>query len=683
MALAHSARTRLAAVSAAQLALSLLLLSPLSLLFLSSVTAAQPPAYQAEYNAGYQAPPPPTSPPPPGETQGYTPPSGQANYGQAPQPPVQNYAAPDYAAQGMYGRPDGRTAGGTPPYSPPPQAGSSLPYAASYAPAAQAFSGDGVPSPPRKAFVEGAPHVAPPPVVPGGDSGASRRKETGRPLWQETVGSVELPRHSWAAPLDFESIQGDWDIAMATVPAERYLVLTPAVANRTGQFWHRQPLKTTNFEVQFGFGVYGDDKAYVDFAKANARRQTAQSPQDAAGSSAGPVLIGKPEGFAFWYVYDEYAKVFPKSPEEEKDWTLMGYKNRPRGLGVFFKMFDRYGQLRPSISVFYNEHGTRALDPLREIPLPAGVFYRYRNLPEPAVFKLAAGPAGVVGEIRTSSRGPWLTCFHLKDVRLNPGGFIGFTAYNGPEAASLLPTAGRDEKPGGGIADLVVLYFVKLWNLDLSVRGEDDAAVAQELSDVPVDDMLKFHSFHKDDKALADALKQLTRMMYKHIAEQTPREQAMQRTINSLLGQVTRLSTELRDMKKDILTHLQKATPGAGSKVGGSGDAKAGAGTEHALHTVRTELHGLKNLLAQHSQIHRDSLHTLQQKVEAARATGSAGAVAPELRELANRARELEATIAAKEHFSFFMTVGMILVLLAFAVFVWKRFRDMEKKHLL
>ncbi|KFG34350.1 lectin family protein, partial [Toxoplasma gondii RUB] len=460
----------------------------------------------------------------------------------------------------------------------------------------------------------------------------------------------------------------DWDVAMATVPAESYLVLTPAVSNRTGQFWHRRPLKTSNFEIQFGFGVYGDDAAYMDIAAGRAPR-----PGEVTH------LVGKPEGFALWYVYDEYAKVFPKSVEEEKEWTLFGYKNRPRGLGVFFKMFDRYGQLRPSISIFYNEYGNRVLDASRDIPLPAGVFYKYRNLPEPAVFKLAAGPGGVVGEIRTSSGGAWLTCFHLKDVRLKAGGFLGFTAYNGPEASSLVPPSAGVEKQGGGIADLVVLYFVKVWNLDLSVRGEDDAAVAQELTDIPVDDMLKAHSVHRDDKALADALKHLTRMMYKHIAEQTPREQAMQRTINSLFSHVTRLSTELREMKKEIISHLQ-ATP---SLAKSGADSKAGGGAEHALHTVRTELHGLKNLLAQHSQIHRDSLHTLQQKVEAARSTGSAGAVAPELRELANRARELEATIAAKEHFSFFMTIGMILVLLAFALFVWKRFRDMEKKHLL
>lgn len=170
---------------------------------------------------------------------------------------------------------------------------------------------------------------------------------------------------------------------MATVPTEHYVVLTPAVANRTGQFWHRQPLLTSNFEIQFGFAVLGDDSAYIDFISSGGRKNRVTRQQAKAGGAASGPYIGKPEGFALWYVYDEYARVYPKSKAEESEWILFGYKNRPRGLGVFFKVFDRYGQLRPSISVAWNEEtGSRVLDPIRDVPLPSGIFYRYRNLNE-------------------------------------------------------------------------------------------------------------------------------------------------------------------------------------------------------------------------------------------------------------------------------------------------------------
>ncbi|PFH37917.1 lectin family protein [Besnoitia besnoiti] len=658
---------------------------------LLTASAAAPPPPPPAYSAGAVDP---------NAAQGYIPPASQQGgyYASEDQPPVQNYASaeggyPPYAAPADGGMPPAQAY--PPSYSAPAAnyAGTvnAAPPSQQASPAGAGQGGQARPAAPRAPFVEGAPHVLPPAAPAsaaggGGASGADARRSAGKPLWHETVGSVELPRHSWVAPLNAENSLGEWDLAMATVPAERYVVLTPAVANRTGQFWHRQALLTSNFEVQFGFSVYGDDKAYSDAA--NSRSAAQRADKQSTGANGAPLRVGKPEGFAFWYVYEAYAQAFPRTLEEEQEWKLFGYKNRPKGLGVFFKVFDRAGYVRPSISVYYNEQGSRALDPVREIPLPAGIFYRYRNLPEPVVFKLAAGPAGIVGEVRATSGGAWLTCFHLKDVRLKSNGFIGFTAYNGPEAASLVPPvespdAAARPQPGGGVADLVVLYFVKVWNLDLSVRGESDELLAQEMSDVPVDDLLKGHSVRKDEKALTEALKQLARMMYKHIAEQSPREQAMQRTINALGAQVTRLAADVREMKKEILGHIQKAGANWASGGAAAGEAKdAGAGTEEALHTVRTELHGLKNLLAQHSQIHRDSIHTLQQKVEAARAAPTSG-VAPELRELATRARNLEATIAAKEHFSFFMTIGMILVLLAFAFFVWKRFRDMEKKHLL
>lgn len=104
---------------------------------------------------------------------------------------------------------------------------------------------------------------------------------------------------------------------------------------------------------------------------------------------------------------------------------------------------------------------------------------------------------------------------------------MGFTAYNGPEphllATAASPPPPAAGSPGGGVADLVILYFVKVWNLDLSVRGEGDESLDKEMADVPVDDLLKSHSVHKNQKELSDSLKQLTRMLYKHIAEQSPR----------------------------------------------------------------------------------------------------------------------------------------------------------------
>ncbi|KFH03246.1 lectin family protein, partial [Toxoplasma gondii MAS] len=176
-------RSGISAVSAFTLA-SCLLLSPLALFFLSVTASQTPPAPQTNYEASYQASPPsppsPHSPPsPPVGAESYVPPNEQGRYREAPPSSVQNLAS-SYQSGGRAGEA---------PYA--PQTGD-----------AQAHGGAYV-SPP--AAEEGAPLV--PPVAAPGDSSAARRKERGQPLWQETVGSVELSRHSWAAPLDFEAIQ--------------------------------------------------------------------------------------------------------------------------------------------------------------------------------------------------------------------------------------------------------------------------------------------------------------------------------------------------------------------------------------------------------------------------------------------------------------------------------------------
>lgn len=144
---------------------------------------------------------------------------------------------------------------------------------------------------------------------------------------------------------------------MSTVPSEDHIVLMPGEANRTGQFWHRNAISAVYFEVQFGFGVFGRDPT-----------THAEGP---AGSH------GQPEGFAFWYVYEPYASVYPRSAEEQANWNLIGYKNNPKGFGVIFKTVDQTGSINPSISCIHNTEDNREL--AKEISASSAFFYQYRN----------------------------------------------------------------------------------------------------------------------------------------------------------------------------------------------------------------------------------------------------------------------------------------------------------------
>ncbi|KAL8449100.1 hypothetical protein Emag_003771 [Eimeria magna] len=213
-------------------------------------------------------------------------------------------------------------------------------------------------------YVGHDPAVPPPPTNTAAKdaSGDHHPSPKHYPLWEQSSGAVELTNHSWQPPLAQEHLS-HWDVAMSTVPSGDHVLLLPGDANRTGQFWHRNAMPSAHFEVQFGFGVFGKD----------------QGINEAAGGVTNGV--GIPDGFAFWYVYEPYAQVYPRSAEEQASWNLIGYKSNPKGLGVVFKVMDRAGHINPSVSCIHNTEDGRSL--AEEIPSSSALFYQYRNQSSP------------------------------------------------------------------------------------------------------------------------------------------------------------------------------------------------------------------------------------------------------------------------------------------------------------
>eukprot|EP00922_Rhytidocystis_sp_ex-Travisia-forbesii_P044700 GHVS01066625.1.p1 GENE.GHVS01066625.1~~GHVS01066625.1.p1 ORF type:complete len:579 (+),score=78.97 GHVS01066625.1:271-2007(+) len=453
-----------------------------------------------------------------------------------------------------------------------------------------------------------------------------------------TVDKVLMPGHSWESPLNYNNGLQDWELAYSTVPGAAHVVVAPAVSNRRGFMFNKYPMKTANFELQFQFELSGLD------------------------ATSGT------EGFAFWYVYEDVAKVKPATPEEEQLWNLFGYRNNFKGLGVFFACKDRSGKINPSISGMIGD-GTRSITTTADIPTSTGVYYKFRNAGTSISFKLTAGPKGVLGEMRSSPTSNWVTCFHFQGTPLAEGGYVGFTGYTGSDA--MLPAGGPERpQPVKPTGDLIKVLNFNMYNLDLSQPGEDNNWTIKETmgQDINVGDILRDHSHHKDQHEQTEALKQLTRMLYKHMSEQSPREQSMTRTMNSLMSLVQKLSTDVREMKKE----MQMAT---------------GLNHTDVMHSMKSELSGLKNLFHRHSQHHANSLQSLTSKFDTIGSQSRTGqettSHVKEIRELSARAQSLEKTINIQSNTTSWLAVGILGVLVGFGLFVWKRFRDMEKKHYL
>uniref|UniRef100_A0A0G4EXY6 L-type lectin-like domain-containing protein n=1 Tax=Chromera velia CCMP2878 TaxID=1169474 RepID=A0A0G4EXY6_9ALVE len=370
--------------------------------------------------------------------------------------------------------------------------------------------------------------------------------------------------HSFQSPLTFDNTLENWDLGGATIPAQKYVILTPQVANRTGQFWHRDPVKTDNWEVEFEFEVTGPDYT-------------------------------KSEGFAFWYAYEPYKSTSDGLTPAE--WDLFAYKRTFDGVGVFFSVYDENRRIQPKISFGVNDGKAQFV----RVPTPQGVSYDFRNKREPLVFRMAVGPKGVIGQIRLASeKGQWVDVFRSKQ-RILPGGYVGFSASTGPDAGS-----------PGKQGDRVTLHRMAMFNLDLHSAGEA-AKISSEgvgSSDKNINQLLEAAT--KSQQQQVNQIKDLTQLLSDHIAEQAPREEFFYDKLNGLTDKTHRMVASVRELRKELEGHQQAA-----------GGRAAGGGTHEAIKQMNEEISGLKSTFTKQSAQSQSTISSLHQRVSAMKGGGA------------------------------------------------------------
>ncbi|KAK6590365.1 ERGIC3-like mannose binding lectin that is a type I membrane [Cryptosporidium xiaoi] len=435
---------------------------------------------------------------------------------------------------------------------------------------------------------------------------------------QQKIDKITMVRHSFESPLTLDTTLAEWDLAMATIPVKKSLVLVPGVKNRTGQFWNKGSLNTSHFEIYLTFEVI----------------------------SVSPDVKQEGEGFAMWFVSESYGSIYPKSSEDLENWNLLGYKNNPKGIGVLFSFLDRNNKKNPSISLLLSD-GNKVFSPHTDVPTHIGVYFNFINLEEPLTFRLYVSPeSGITGQIRTTPTSKWIDCFRADSADIpesvKNGGFIGFTSYTGPESNDQSSKA----------ADRISIINLNVYNLDLNRAGEEVADSLKYESGynkdhVEVTDLLRETHVH-GDKDVSEALKAFSQILYKHITEATPREQAIHRTLNTLLSQVQKLSNEVKEMQRILTIHT---------------------GTNHSetLNFVQTEIVGLKTLFDRHSKHHTNSLMELEGTIK----------------NKEDVATQVHNSIKSQYSTTSIVSIALIVIILVFGLIVWKKVRDIEKKHLL
>jgi len=319
-------------------------------------------------------------------------------------------------------------------------------------------------------------------------------------------------------------------------------------------------------------------------------------------------------------------------PGPSSDWSLMGYNNAFTGLGVFMSLSDRSGKLNPSVSAAISD-STRIWDPIRDVPSNDGIYFNFRN-GAPFTLKLTSNGNGVAGFIK-SNHSDYKVAFNLKTGRIYPGMYFGITA------SPISQTVPANTQT---VSDIIEVQSVQVINLDASrnsavVAAVNRAAEKEELERLANGEVL----MPSGDVGANVAL--LTKLLAKHIKENYNRDAEFNRMLHSFVS------------RQDILSRSNEQIHSALQSV------KAEPTNNDQLHQ---ELRGLKEEFqkAQGSQI---------------RINGND----PTVEELAARSASLEQTIRQHATFSSYLVGGFGVLVSCLGYFIWRRMREMEKKHLL
>lgn len=327
-------------------------------------------------------------------------------------------------------------------------------------------------------------------------------------------------------------------------------------------------------------------------------------------------------GIALWLVYDQVPKdllVSQPPKEATSEANLFGFKNAYNGLGAFVAQFDRDGKPKGSVSLEVND-GSKIVDEMTGVPSGYGIYYSAVESDQ------RRNPMTLRLTVTSSTINGMIR--QANEPSWNQAFNISSTEFlKGVKLGQPLTVGLSSSTTKSSPADRIIVESVDMYDL----RAQDT-----EVADVLSTDIANGDGSVAQYRILKD--------LHASIAVQTLK-------IDNLTAMVERL-------------HRDTAT--AIVKQDGS--------------NMREELSGLRNMLDNISQKHERGYDDVRSQIDRYARTVSAK---DPMAMVAKQASALEDAIKNQAWFSSWMIFGVIVMIALFALFMWKRMRDMEKKHFL
>lgn len=433
---------------------------------------------------------------------------------------------------------------------------------------------------------------------------------------------------------DINEFAADWFLAGTAIPTYKSLLLSPGTPYRAGYMWRLHPFNSAYFDL------------YMTIA--------ATKPEKSV----------KNDGFAFWYVAENASqallnltqqyvhnqgeivgKTWEKQFETE-EMTLMGYRPKFKGFGVFFT-----SGTEPSIS-FVMADGTKTFKLGSDIP--AKDAYKVDWTKGPVKLKMRVEPSKIVADIE----GQEPRVFEAPPITAN--GFIGLTSFiAAPEA----------HEPNYKSCIVEVKEF-ELHNKDpnskdrsgdTSVLPEGKARKAEDIAE----DVLHESSRFKDHRAESDAIKDLTNTVFKLVVETQPMRMQMTRAIESLGKRIATMEQSFAELKAEL-------------------DKKTGHNLGKEFEAIKSELVSLSSVASQSTQERHKKLETLHSDIaEVHKTAHSPDQIDRHLDKLTQSNSKVLDKLASEHRMMFGVSIAAIAFIIIAGLSLYNKFRCWEKKHIL
>ncbi|SBS80084.1 parasite-infected erythrocyte surface protein (PIESP15), partial [Plasmodium ovale curtisi] len=464
-------------------------------------------------------------------------------------------------------------------------------------------------------------------------------------------GQYPLATHSFRSPIAIKEIENGWVLDYATACTDKYLVLIPSVYSRRGLLYHTKPIRSDSINIEFSFHIR---KGYYK----ESIEESYYKP-----SEVKPITYklnveerNKVNGFAFWLLQNEIdvqsANINSVDVSlEENEINLYGYKKTFNGIGIFFQL--KNNELIVSALANNGNKNWNLNDYITK-----NYNLRMIQYKDNVNIKIITQKGDIRLFIFSGKTGMYEHCLTIKK-KIPKENYIGFSAFNFNEDEKIpLTSAGKYIPTFVGITGFLVhtsevIAPEQYTNDNIYIKNDVSTNNFENISD----DMLNNFSQNKDKESKSDDINALRKVMQNFISSHINNEQKILQHIDLLNENVGNIISELKTIKKIVMNRSEEP--------------------KHFHKVFTTELSGLKNLFHSHAQHHKknieDITNTLTRKIDDNH----------ELKMLAEKAQTLEHIINKGNSTSYLFSLAFTALIVLTLILIYKKIRDVEKKHIL